>query len=442
MQHVHTIIQPKWILTVNPLNETLTDSSLIIDQGKVLDICPNQMVHARYTANNYYYLENHAIFPGFVNAHTHNPMTLLRGLADDLPLMTWLQEHIWPAERATVCEAFVEDGLKLAMAEMLRGGTTCFSDHYFYTETAAKIVAQAKMRANLAECIFHFGTPWSPTPEIGFQRTEVMVDLCRASALVKATLGPHSPYGTTADIMDKVYAVAKQHNLPIHIHLHETQGEVDDYKKAFGISPLQHYDELGFLGPHFQAVHMTAVTDEEIEIIARTGTHVIHCPESNMKLASGICPVQKLLDHGINVALGTDGAASNNDLDMIGEMRSAAYLAKISTRNPEAVNAATVLRMATINGAKALGIADKVGSLEIGKFADIAAIDLGQAETMPCFNPTAQLVYAASRNQITHTWVEGKALLQDRNLTTLNENEILEKAKAWQEKIQSALVKL
>jgi len=441
MQHVEIIIQPKWIITVDSKNRVLENHSIIIDRGKILDIIPNELLKSEYSAIKTHFMDNHAILPGFVNAHTHNSMSLLRGFADDLSLMTWLQDYIWPAEKLYVSPEFVCDGMRLSLAEMIRGGTTCINDMYFYAAEAAEVMHKAGIRGRIADTILNIAMPWSPTVQSCFDKTIALAQKVKAYPLVEASIAPHAPYTTDDDVLREVLRISKHYALPIHMHVHETKDEVDQYLATHQTWPLARLQELGLCSAKLQAVHMTQVSQTDIEILKSTGTHVIHCPESNMKLASGICPVQTLLDAGINVALGTDGPASNNDLDMIGEMHSTAMLGKIHEHNPEANTAHTILRMATIHGAKALGFEHITGSLEIGKAADVIAIDLNRLETSPTYNPVAQIVYAASRDQVTDVWVAGKQLLKNRELTTLNEAEILENAKVWAGKLRKVVIR-
>jgi 5-methylthioadenosine/S-adenosylhomocysteine deaminase len=441
MQHVETIIQPKWLITVDKQNRVLENHSLVIERGKIIDIIPNLQLNAHYTATKIYYLDHHAILPGFVNAHTHSSMSLMRGFADDLALMTWLNKYIWPGERLFVGPEFVCDGMRLALAEMIKSGTTCINDMYFYASEAAEVMHKAGIRGRIADSILNVEMPWSPTVQSCFDKSLALIQQVKAYPLIEASLGPHAPYTTDDSILQEVLQVSKQHFVPIHIHLHESADEINQYQNSRGIRPLSRFQQLGLCSPKLQAVHMTQVTKLDIEILASSGTHVIHCPESNMKLASGMCPAQTLINAGVNVALGTDGAASNNDLDMIGEMRSAAMLAKIRDGNPESISANTALRMATINGAKALGFDQFTGSLEVGKAADVIAIDLNTSSTMPVFHPVSQIVYAASKDQVTDAWIAGKHVLKSRVLTTLNEPEILSKAKQWGEKLRKIVTR-
>jgi 5-methylthioadenosine/S-adenosylhomocysteine deaminase len=411
----------------------------VLERGKIIDIIPNLQLKNHYTATKIYYLDNHAVLPGFINTHTHAPMSLMRGFADDLPLMTWLNKYIWPGERLYVSAEFVCDGMRLALAEMIRSGTTCINEMYFYAKEAAEVMHKAGIRGRIADSILNIEMPWSPTVQSCFDKTLQLVEQVKAYPLVEASIAPHAPYTTDDDILREVLRISKQHFLPIHMHLHESADEINQYQNLQQKRPMTRLHELGLCSPKLQAVHMTQVTKSDMEILASTGTHVMHCPESNMKLASGICPAQNLLNAGINVCLGTDGAASNNDLDMITEMRSAAMLAKIRDGNPESISAQTALRMATINGAKALGFEHITGSLEVGKAADIIAMDLNRPETMPVFHPVSQIVYSSSREQVTDVWVAGKHLLKNRVLTTLNEAEILHTAKEWGEKLRKVV---
>ncbi len=434
--HVDLIIQPRWLITVNAKNQVLEHHSLVVNADKIVDILPNKDVYQYYSATQELYLEDHALLPGFINAHTHTPMSLMRGLADDLPLMTWLNDHIWPAEKAIVSPQMVADGAELAIAEMIASGTTFINDLYFHMEGVAKVAHLAGIRANVAQNLFSFPGLAAKKPEDYITQTEALIENVVPYPLVSVALGPHSPYGTDDDVLKKVKELSMRHHLPIHTHLHESRDEMEQYADAKGMRPLAGFKQLGLCSSKLQVAHMAHVVDEDIEIMKRTGMHVIHCPESNMKLASGVCPAQKLLNAGINVALATDGAASNNDLDMIGEMRSAAFLAKITAGNPEALSADTVLRMATINGAKALGFADVTGSLEVGKSADMVAIDLNDLSTMPVYHPVSQIVYAATRHQVSDVWVAGRQLLKEKVLQTMDLSVIKDKVTYWQKQIR------
>lgn len=437
MQAVDILIHPKQIVTLNGSLAILADHSLVINGSLIVGIIPTVDAKKLYSAVHEYVLPNHILMPGLVNAHTHLSMNLYRGLADDLKILTWLQNHIWPAEAATLTPELVKDGAMLAMAELIRGGVTCFNDNYFYMDEMAEAVNQVGMRGVLAEVFFKFSTPWSPTPDVAFERMGRLIDFCKHSETLSPAIFPHAPYSTDLPLLERVAQFARDHDLIIHTHLLESQSEIHDYIRDFQKRPMDVWNEIGLIGPKTIAVHMTHANDDDLELMRIEKAHVVHCPESNMKLASRVAPVQRMLDMGINVALGTDGAASNNDLDMFGEMKSAAFLSKVTTDDPESLNAHQVLRMATVNGAKALQLFDRTGTIEVGKAADVIAIDFDTLETLPCYNPVAQLVYSTPRSNVSHVWVNGKILLDNRKLTTIDEETLKAKAKTWHGKIKS-----
>jgi len=436
MEPIDALIHGRWVIPVEPSATTLEQHAIAVRDGRILTILPSQEAEYRYRAETIQHLDSHALIPGLVNAHTHAAMTLLRGLADDLPLMKWLNEHIWPAEKRWVSPEFVHDGTRLAIAEMLRSGTTCFNDMYFFPDITAHAASMAGIRAVIGLIVIDFPTPWAENADEYLHKGLEVHDQFRSDPLIRCAFAPHAPYTVSDEPLRRIRTYAEELDLPIHIHLHETAAEVAEAVAKDGKRPLQRLDELGLLSPRLVAVHMTQLDEREIERFATCGGHVIHCPESNLKLASGFCPVQRLLETGINVALGTDGAASNNDLDLLGEMRSAALLAKAVTGRPAAVPAATALEMATLGGARALGLDQEIGSLKPGKAADIVAVHLGDIETQPVYHPLSQLVYAAGREQITDVWVAGRHLLKERRLTTLDEQAILEGAAQWQNRIR------
>ncbi len=437
MTTTETLLHARWIIPVEPRGTVLEHHSLALDEGRITAILPSSDARRTFTAQTTVELERHALIPGFVNAHTHAAMSLLRGIADDLPLMDWLQQHIWPAEQKWVNEQFVHDGTQLAIAEMLRSGTTCFNDMYFYPEVTARVAAAAGMRVCTGMILIDFPTAYAGNPDEYFAKGLAVHDEYRHHPLVHFSFAPHAPYTVSDEPLKRVQVLADELELPIHIHVHETDGEIQNSLKAGGQRPLERLQELGLLSPSLVAVHMTQLIDEDIRRVADSGASVVHCPESNLKLASGFCQVQKLLDAGINVALGTDGAASNNDLDMLGEMRTAALLGKAVHSDASALPAADVLQMATINGARALGLADHIGSLTPGKWADIAAVDLGCLETQPLYNPVSQLVYAATREQVSDVWVAGQHLLRRRELTQLDLADVLQRVGGWQQRVSA-----
>ncbi|MFP5504707.1 MAG: TRZ/ATZ family hydrolase [Gammaproteobacteria bacterium] len=438
MHTVDTLLHARWIIPVEPDDRVLGEHSLAIHEGRIAAVLPTAEARARYQGRTELNLERHALMPGLINAHTHAAMSLLRGLADDIPLMDWLQKHIWPAEGRWVSEEFVLDGSELAIAEMLRGGTTCFSDMYFFPEVTARAAAAAGMRATVGLILIDFPTVYAGDADEYLAKGLALHDAYRSHPLIRTAFAPHAPYSVSDAPLGRVRVLADELDVPIHMHVHETADEVAQALEQHGRRPLARLHGLGVVSPALLAVHMTQLTDDEIALCAASGVSVLHCPESNLKLASGFCPVQKLLAAGINVALGTDGAASNNDLDMFGEMRSAALLAKAVSGNASAVPAYQALRMATLNGAQALGIADATGSLVAGKWADVCAVELDGIEATPMYHPLSQLVYASGRHQVSDVWVAGEHLLKERVLTTLDEADILQRARHWRERIDAA----
>ncbi len=435
MNTIDTLIHASWLVPVEPKGVVLKDHSIAIQDGHIIDILPSDEAKEQYRAEHEMERPGHVLIPGLINTHAHAAMSLMRGLADDLPLMNWLNDHIWPAEGKWVSPDFVRDGTRLAMAEMLRGGTTCFNEMYFFPDEVARQAEHAGMRAVVGLIVIDFPTAWAQDAEEYINKGIALNDELKHSPLVRTAFAPHGPYTVSDGPLEKVVMYAEELDIPIHMHIHETADEVNGSLQQHGKRPLARLDELGLLGPQLLAVHMTQLTEEEIARIAETNSSVVHCPESNLKLASGFCPVQQLLDAGINVALGTDGAASNNDLDMFGEMRTAALLAKGVAGDASALPAAEALAMATINGARALGIDDICGSLSVGKAADIVAVKVDDLETQPLYHAISQLVYATGRDKVNDVWVAGRHLLKERQLTTLDESAILQSARQWREKI-------
>jgi 5-methylthioadenosine/S-adenosylhomocysteine deaminase len=438
--NIDTLINAQWVISVDPANNKsenniLEHHSIAINDGKILAILPTEKAQHKYSALKVHDLDKHAVMPGLINCHTHAAMNLFRGLADDLPLMEWLNEHIWPAEQEWISPEFVNDGTRHAIAEMIRGGTTCFNDMYFFPDQAAEVAVETGIRAVIGLILIDFPTAWAKDADEYLVKGEQVHDKYRHNSHIHTAFAPHAPYTVSDEPLQRINILAEELDIPIHMHVHETADEVKQSEEQFGKRSIQRLHELGLLSPRLTAVHMTQLIEEEIALLSAQGVHVVHCPESNLKLASGFCPVSELLQQGINVALGTDGAASNNDLDMFGEMRTAALLAKGSTGNSSALPAHQVLEMATINGAKALGIDHITGSLTKGKAADVIAIDLNTIESQPLYDPVSHLIYAASRNQVSDVWVAGKQLLRNRQLTSIDENLVLRKTSDWQEKI-------
>jgi len=424
MKNIDTLLHARWVVPVDNKNRYLEHHCIAIHEEKIVDILPSSEAKNKYTADVSREYSQHALMPGLINSHTHAAMNLLRGLADDLSLMDWLENHIWPAEAEHVNESFVHTGTELAIAEMIRSGTTCFNDMYFFPDIVARVANNIGMRANVGLILLDFPTIWANNSEEYIDKGLAVFDHYKGHDLIKTAFAPHAPYTVSDEPLKRICTLANELELNVHMHVHETEFEVSEAVKNTGERPISRLNNLGLLTPALQAVHMTQLQDDEIELMAASGCHVIHCPESNMKLASGICPVDRLMKAGINVALGTDSSSSNNDLDMFGEMRSAALLAKVSTMDATAATAEQVLQMATINGAKALGINDMTGSIEVGKFADIVAVNFDNIETLPVYDPVSHLVYCSSRDHVTDVWIAGKQLLTNRVLNTIDENKL------------------
>jgi 5-methylthioadenosine/S-adenosylhomocysteine deaminase len=428
------LINAGWVIPVDRPG-TLEHHSVAVNDGRITAIVPSGDAASQVEAGKTIDLPGHVLIPGLVNAHTHTAMSLFRGLADDLPLMSWLNDHIWPAEARWVHEEFVADGSRLAIAEMLRGGTTCFNDMYFFPEITARVAAQAGMRATVGLIVIDFPSAWAADVDAYFDKGIALHDQLRNDPLISTAFAPHAPYSVSDAPLQRILRLSNELELPVHMHVHETAAEVKGGMEQHGCRPIERLHRLGLVSPGLVAVHMTQLDDAEIDLFAESGAQVVHCPQSNLKLASGTCPVARLSASGINVALGTDGAASNNDLDMLAEMQTAALVAKGVGGDACTLPAEQALQMATLNGARALGMADEIGSITVGKAADIVAIDLSQPETQPVYNPASQLVYSAGREQVTHVWINGRPVLNKRALTTIDLDETLSRAKAWRERI-------
>lgn len=438
MQSVDSILLPRWVIPVTEPGQVLEDHGIAIHQGRIVAVAPQAYLQEKYQAAETVTLANHALIPGLVNAHTHAAMNLLKGIADDLPLMQWLEEHIWPAEGQHVSREFVSTGTQLACAEMLRSGTTTFNDMYFYPDAVATAAESVGMRASVGLIVLDFPTVWAQNAGEYLAKGIEIHDHYRNSALISTTLAPHAPYTVSDEPLQKIASYAHELDVPVHIHVHETAFEVAQAEEQNGMRPLQRLDKLGLLGPQMIAVHMTQLTEAEIALCAERNLHIAHCPESNLKLASGFCPTTKLLQAGVNVAIGTDGSASNNDLNMLGEMQTTALLAKGVVGDAQAIPAWQALEMATLGGARALGLQQDIGSIEPGKAADLTAIDLNAVETQPLYDPISQIVYAAGREQVSDVWVAGRRLLKQGELTTLNTSDLLAEAESWRARIQQS----
>ena len=428
------LLLPTWLVPVEPAGVVLKDHGVGIRDGRIVFIGPRAQA-LKLVATQTRELPDMLLSPGLINAHGHAAMTLFRGMADDLPLMTWLEQHIWPAETKWVNEDFVRDGTNLAIAEQLKGGITCFSDMYFYPKVASECVHNSGIRAQIAIPILDFPIPGASSADESLrQAVELFADL-KLHPRIKIAFGPHAPYTVGDENLEKIRVIADELDAAIHMHVHETAFEVHQAVEQNAERPVARLARLGLLSPRFQAVHMTQISDEDLSMLVESNSSVIHCPESNLKLASGFCPVERLWQAGVNVAVGTDGAASNNDLDLLGETRTAALLAKAVAGSATALDAHRALRMATLNGARALGIDSDTGSIEIGKAADLVAFDLSGLAQQPVYDPVSQLIYATGRDCVKHVWVAGKQLLEDRHLTRLDEQQLCATARAWGERI-------
>ncbi|MFB4393728.1 MULTISPECIES: TRZ/ATZ family hydrolase [unclassified Pseudomonas] len=428
------LLLPSWLVPVEPAGVVLKDHALGIRDGLIAWVGPRDQAPQAAEVRE---LPDCLLTPGLINAHGHAAMTLFRGLADDLPLMTWLQEHIWPAEGRWVDEGFVRDGTDLAIAEQLKGGVTCFADMYFFPREACDRVHRSGIRAQISVPLLDFPIPGARTPEEGLNLAIELFGDLRHHPRISIALGPHAPYTVNDENLEKIRVIADQLDAPLHMHIHETAHEVEQAVAEHGERPLMRLARLGLLGPRLQAVHMTQISDDDLALLVESNTSVVHCPESNLKLASGFCPVERLWQAGVNVAVGTDGAASNNDLDLLGETRTAALLAKAVAGSATALDAHRALRMATLNGARALGLEAVTGSLEVGKAADLVAFDLSGLAQQPVHDPVSQLVYATGRECTRHVWVGGEHLLDERRLTRMDEHALVDTARAWGARIRA-----
>lgn len=433
---VDLVIEARWVIPVVPRAAVLEHTAVVIKQGCIEAVLPIAEARLRYLAQRTVRLEEHALLPGLVNLHAHAAMTLMRGLADDRTLMDWLKLHIWPAENQVASERFVRDGTLLACAEMLRGGITCFNDMYFFPQAAAEAVDQSGMRAMLGLVVLDFATPYAVDADDYLSKGLAARDALSGNARIDTCIAPHAPYTVSDRTFAKVQTYADQLGLNLHLHLHETRDEISQSKAQYAMRPLGRLASLGVLGPNVMAAHCVHLTQQEISLLVTHGCHVIHCPSSNLKLGSGIAPVADLLGAGVNVGLGTDGAASNNRLDMFAEMRLAALLAK-SAGDASTLPASQAIEMATLNGARALGMEARIGSIEVGKLADLVAVDFSSPEMQPCFDPLSHLVYVAGREHVSHTWVDGELQYIRGIHSTIEQSELKEIATQWQGKLKA-----
>lgn len=430
------MVCPRWMIPVEPYGVVLEDHALIINSGEIIDLLPRETAIQRYAAGTIETLPDHVLMPGLVNTHTHAGMTLMRGIADDQPLKTWLEEWVWPLENRWVSTEMVRDGTLLACAEMLLSGITTFNDMYFFPEAAAEAVDQSGMRASLGILAFEVPTAYGHGADDYLSRGLSTRDALRNHPRLSFMLAPHAPYTVSDATFNKVATLAAQTGLGIHIHVHETQQEVAESLSQYGERPLERLERLGILGPQTLAVHAVALNDGDVALMARNNVHMAHCPTANLKLGSGIAPTSQLQAAGINIGLGTDGAAGNNRLDLLSEARLAGLLAKGTQQDPGLFPAHRLIYMATLGGASAIGLQEQIGSLKIGKRADLCAIALDSPATLPVFDPASQIIHCAGRDQVTHVWVDGRCVVKKKHLTEISHGEIYAKAKTWENRFR------
>jgi 5-methylthioadenosine/S-adenosylhomocysteine deaminase len=447
-----TILLPHWLVPVRPRLQVLEKMAVVIEDELITAILPREQALATYPAASYVELSEHVLLPGFINTHSHSAMSLLRGYADEMNLQEWLNEHIWPAEKAFLGSNFVRDGSDLAIAEMLRGGTTCFNDLYFYPEVTANAALEAGMRAcigiaaleaGMRACIgipvINIPTPWAANEDECLDKGLELSAGWQDEALISTALAPHAPYSVGDAALERVAELSAARDMRVHMHVLESAWEVTESETRHGKSTMTRLKDLGLLNERLIAVPLTQLDGVDLAALADAGVNVVHCPESNLKLGSGICPVARLLDHGINVALGTDGAACNNDLDLLSESRTAALMAKGFSADPGVLNAFQTLEMVTINAALALGQSDRIGSVEVGKQADLCAIRLDSLHTTPMYDVVSHLIYAVSSQQVSHVWVAGRMLLEDKEFLHLDVSDIIGRARHWADRITAGV---
>ena len=436
MPDFDTVLHPDWVVPIAPRREVFTAFSVALKDGQIAAIAQRDQAQ-NFDADEHVALAGTALMPGLINLHCHAAMALLRGYADDLPLMTWLQQFIWPTESHFISQEFVRDGSELAIADLLMGGTTTMADQYFFPEITAEVADRVGLRALLTFPVIDVETAWARDAEACINRGLALRDQYRDHDRIEVGFGPHSTYMVSEKTLARVAMLAEELDAPIQIHLHETREEVLSSVERVGMRPIDFLEQVGLLGPRTQCVHMTALGDQDIATIAKHGAQVVHCPRSNLKLGSGICPVQKLMDHDINVALGTDGAASNNRLSMLGEMQIASLIGKTQHGDPKAVDAWAALEMATMNGAIALGQQEKIGTIEVGKTADLIALDLSGVHHWPRHDIVSSLVYATHGNEVAWSWIAGKPVVANGQLQTLDYRDLQTRAMRWSEQLSA-----
>ncbi len=435
MDPADTLVCARWVLPVEPDARALHDHAVAIRDGRIVGVLPTAEARARFSPTESIDRPHHVLLPGFINAHTHAAMTLLRGRAENLPLERWLREAVWPIERRWIDPDYVRDGTELAIAEMLRAGITCFSDMHLWPDVVAQSATEFHMRASVGLVVVDAPTAWAAGADEYIEKGTRLRDQYRGDPLVTTHFAPHAPYTAEDTTLERIRRLADELDMPVVTHLHESDREIERSMSRHGVRPLERLARLGLLSPLLVAVHMTRTTAADLDALASAGAAVVHCPQSNLKLGNGVCPAAQLLARGVRVALGTDGAASNNDLDVLAEAQTAGLVAAGVSSRPGALVATDLLRMATLEGARALGLADCTGSLLPGKWADMCCVDLRSPGSWPVHDVATTLVYACSARQVTDSWVAGRRLLAEGNLLYIDEQAVLERADAWRHRI-------
>ncbi len=437
MEPVDTLVTARWVVPVEPAGRVLEDHAVALRGGRIVAVLPAAEARRRFDPGELIERPDHVLLPGLVNAHTHAAMVLLRGRAENLPLGRWLRSTVWPLERRWVDPEYVRDGTTLAIAEMLRAGITCFADMHLWPDVVARTAAAAHMRASVGLIVTESATRWAAAADEYIDRGMHLRDEYKGDPLISTHFAPHAPYSVSDATLARVRRLADELDLPVAMHLHETAWEVEQSVQAHGRRPLARLAALGLASPQLVAIHMTQASAEDLDLLAESGASVVHCPESTLKLGSGVCPVARLLGRGVRVALGTDGAASNNDLDLLAEARIAGLVSSGVAATPGDLVATDLLRMATLEGARVLGLGEVTGSIEPGKWADLCCIDLRAARSWPVHDPVTAVIYAASAQQVSDTWVAGRQLLADGHLRYMDEAAVLERAEAWRERLDA-----
>jgi 5-methylthioadenosine/S-adenosylhomocysteine deaminase len=435
MEHIDTLIAARWVVPIEPASRVLDHCAVAVHHGRILAVLPTNEALQRYTAGEILDRPTHVLLPGFVNAHTHAAMALLRGAAESSSLEHWLRREIWPLERRWIDAEYVRDGTELAIADMLTSGTTCFGDMHLFPEVAAQTASAARMRACIGLPVTDAATVWAGSAGEYLDKGLALHDEYRDDPLITTALAPYAPSALSDEALMRIRRNADELDIPMTMHVNETQGE----SEVSGERTIARLERLGMLSPLLAAAHMVHLGPDDIERIVRGGVSVVHCPQSNLKLGAGVCDAAGLAARGVNIALGTDGAASNNDLNMLDEMRTAALLARGVYPRGTPDTAHGWLQAATLNGARALGLSEVIGSLTAGKWADLCCIDLRRPHTQPVYDAAAQIVFAASRDQVSDVWVAGRALVRDGELTHLDLDDVLRRAAGWRDRISGSL---